>query len=523
MSQPHNVLALTLQPSSSIPSQSSHQQQERIFISDLHATSDHNDQEDDDACSDADSIIVHFTHRRTLTKPLVPSFQPTTLTHRQDFPYYSSSSMMDRKSHGSSQTTLISTNMRHPPKEYQSSCDTNIAPLTVYSKATTAKTTTRSTTHSASAVRIPTCCGVIELNLIRVLCLFGMIVNICCFIAVAAVVGNSFRLEAKKEISLLLQRASFLQLYDQTACLVRLAASTGSLKYVPLYYESQTNTSRVLLEMSQNLPPDVLAKTKFDPKNPGYVKYDQQVIEAVQEGDLITANRVLKSFSYVVWDAYATYFKDYVTQEVKKLSLQKQDYLKYSSTVNMILVLLGVVISIPIVMIIFALAMTSEQVSSRKLKKATLFMILETLRNEKSSQLFKEFCEKENQLEKYTFLENCHTYREMCEKSIEMRRTQWNIGDEVSNLEQIKEIEKNKYEMAFKIFTEFIDTNGENPFPTSDKFQEHVKSKLDEFSSESPVLDGHLFDELEKEICDSLLDSFMKFKKELRMKKKVQK
>ncbi|KAF0973834.1 hypothetical protein FDP41_007221 [Naegleria fowleri] len=483
---------------------------------------DNND--DNDACSDDDSIIVHFkTKRINSIKPLQLS---SLQQHEQEMDRRREKSLSLCRStppppppiamtmtpiHAEPTLTPTTLTLKHPQ-----------ATVTVFTK-TTSKTSTRSTTHSSTIFRIPTCCGVIELNLIRVLSLLGMMINICCFIAVAVVVGNSFRLEAKREISLLLQRARFIELYDRTSCIVNLAAVTGSLSYVSLYYESQANTSRVLLELSKHLPSDVNQKTKFDPKNPYNVKFDQQVIEAVRQGDLKTANKLLKSITYIVMESYASHFIEFVTNEIKTLSSQKQEYLKYSSTVNMVLVLSGVVISVPIVISIFVMALTSEQTSTRKLLKATSLMILETLRNEKTSQLFKEFCEKENKLDKYTFLENCHTYREMCDKSMELRGTLPlnRIGDE-SNQEQLR-IEKNKYEMAFKIFTEFIDVNGEHPFPTSLQFQENIKKKLDEFSiMENSSMDAHLFDELEKDIADSLMDSFMKFKKELRKQKKKQ-
>ncbi|EFC46670.1 RGS-domain-containing protein [Naegleria gruberi] len=458
------------------------------------------DDEDDDACSDADSIVVHFA-RRFVTKPLtLSSIKPQQQQYR-----------MSRAQNNTPQTPGDKrVSFAQPQKPTVES---------IFSK-TTAKS--GKSTVSSVTFRIPTCCGIIELNLVRILSLFGMLINIAAFIAVAVIVGNAFKLDAQKETYMLLKRTDYLQLYHDIDCTVRVAAATGNQSLVGEYYIKRALANTTLVELALTLPNGTVKPSEY--LNTQITTLNDLVMDYVAIGDMISAREKRKSFQYYSADTITQLFLIKVQKEIVKLANEKKEYLRMASAVNMGLVLFGVIVSVPIVILIFAMALTTEVTSTRKLRKAAHIMIMETVGSDKYNALFRAFCDRENCLDSFTLLDNCHSYKELCEEAhylrgvAEQKSKNTKISD-IEEIEKVEELERNKYEVAFKIFTEFIDVNGETPFKTSTALQERVKTRLDEFSSSS-ILEDDLFDELQKSVCESMAEPFMKFKQEIKQKKK---
>ena len=471
-----------------------------------------NFEDDNDVCSDSDSVYVQVATRKTQRLTLT-SIKPQIDKFRID--RAQNSSPIAGNVAGNNLTTV-----KKPTTE------------SIFTK-TTAKTG-KSGKSSLSSVtfRIPTCCGMIELNLVRVLSLLGMLLNIGAFIAIAVIVGNAFKLDAKKETNLLLLRTEFLTNYYKIDCIVKTACVTGDIKLVAEYNMLQPNASQQLLELKKNLPAESLKNLKLDFASPQYVGLNNLIMGYIAQGDLDSANSVRKSLSYLIMDGYTNILLNIVRTEIDKLSEEKQDYLRLFGAVNMSMVLFGVAISVPIVLLIFAIALSTDVASKRKLNKATGIMIMEAIASEKYNPIFKTFCEKESCLDYFTLLDNCHDYHELCDRAHDLRYSNHTYGNDHSELnsassisedkihkEQFETIERNKYEVAFKIFSEFIDPNGETPIKTSKILQDRVKNVLDEFNVGS-VLDDDLFDELEKQVCEMISEHFIKFKQQIKQKRR---
>ncbi|KAL9655725.1 hypothetical protein ABK040_004958 [Willaertia magna] len=87
---------------------------------------------------------------------------------------------------------------------------------------------------------------------------------------------------------------------------------------------------------------------------------------------------------------------------------------------------------------------------------------------------------------------------------------------------ELKEIEKKKYEMAFDIYTDFLDLNGGNAVNITKAFIEEVKIQLDYFNTgHNEVLAEALFDRATREISIVMLDTHQRFKSSIAFQKQM--
>ena len=86
------------------------------------------------------------------------------------------------------------------------------------------------------------------------------------------------------------------------------------------------------------------------------------------------------------------------------------------------------------------------------------------------------------------------------------------------------EIEKKKFEIAFEIFTDFLDVRGDHSVNISKQFADNVKRFLDHFAKgENDQLPENLFDQVESEMCVLMMDTHHRFKLHLEIELKERK
>jgi len=402
----------------------------------------------------------------------------------------------------------------------------NDPPSSIFTK-TTSKTSGTATTTSSSTFRLTTCCGVVELNLVRVLSLLGMIFNIAAFIAVAIVVGMAYGIDSSSEIKLLLYRADLTKYNSQTSCIVKKAVATGDLKYVDLYYESSKNVTDTLSMIQKEIPPEQLVGVKLNFTNPQVSIIDREVIGYVAKGDLANAKKTLKSFYYNVYQYYFNVFLSSVLlTRIQKLGLDKQKYISMSTTVNLVIVLTSIVLVIPIIIFIFVMALNTEGSSTKKLRTATIMMLIDTFSNEELNSQFKEFCDNENYSTQYNFLNLVHKFHVKSTQAEELRAKQDYLKSDVEIekcMQERLEIEKTRSDLAFFIYNDFINPTGAHVLTSNSSYQQAVKGKMDKATENNALpLPEDLFDSIEREVSESMVDFYIRFKQSIKTKRRAQ-
>ena len=170
---------------------------------------------------------------------------------------------------------------------------------------------------------------------------------------------------------------------------------------------------------------------------------------------------------------------------------------------------------------------------------------MDTFRDDKLRNLFKNHCKQEMSLDNFLLLDKITDYKCLCEKSFDIQvylyDSDLSLSDGVSEAssatetkkkkkkkgyteKDLAEIEKKKYEIAFEIFTDFLDVHGEKSVNINKQVGDKVKQQLDFFATgQNEHLGDQLFDGVESEICILMLDTHHRFKQTVEFQKQTQK
>ncbi|EFC36451.1 RGS domain-containing protein [Naegleria gruberi] len=392
---------------------------------------------------------------------------------------------------------------------------------------------TSKTSKTSGGFSVATCCGTVELNCIRVLSILGMMINIIAFVAMAVVISVAFSVSTTNETELLILRADANLMSEVAASSLKIAVYSNQTEpYISRWKTTKDKAVAAIASIVDALPPDVFLRllngsTYFNssaiPVNP----YEQQVVNLLKSGKQKEAITLIESKNYT---SYSLGWKNVVSNLLtyaKELARNKNDYLLTSSSVNMGLIGFSILLVVPIVLAIFIMAINREGVSQKRLKKANAVMLLDTLQDHALKALFRKHCETERCLESFEFLEKIHYYKEFCNDSFDIQVKLYDSSHptqtEKKSLESdLKEVEQKKYEVAFEIFTEFIDEHGEKALVVTSHLCEDVKMKLDHFNTgQSDHLSDELFDKLQTEVAIHLLDCHARFKQSIAFQKKM--
>ncbi|KAG2388046.1 hypothetical protein C9374_000896 [Naegleria lovaniensis] len=408
--------------------------------------------------------------------------------------------------------------------------------LSLQSKAT-------SKTSKSEGFAVSTCCGTVELNCIRVLSIIGMLVNIAAFIAMAVVISVAFPVSTSNEVELLILRADANLYSEVAASSLKIGVySNITNPYIPRWQSTKARATSAIAAIVDALPEDVFLKllngsayfnSSSIPVNP----YEQVVVDLLLAGKQKDAIKLMESKNFtstqLAWKSVVSNLLTYA----KELARNKNDYLLTASSVNLGLIGTSVLFVVPIVLTIFILAINREGASQKRLKKANAIMLLDTMADPSLRQLFRKHCELEKAAESFDFLEKVAMYKEFCNRSYDLQERLFDQTNSSSSgdkemqdqpkkktaLEvELEDVEKRKYEVAFEIFTEFVDEHGEKALNITRTSCEEVKTKLDHFNTgKNDHLPDDLFDKLQTEIAIVMLDIHQRFKTTLAFQKKM--
>ncbi|KAG2394068.1 hypothetical protein C9374_003832 [Naegleria lovaniensis] len=332
------------------------------------------------------------------------------------------------------------------------------------------------------------------------------------------------------------------------------------------HYEILTKRMDLLLPSL----PDYLVKTYNQSM---FLQSEQQAMEMVKQGTPLNALQFLESTNYTknIQDLTMTLIKPMIGY-FYQIDQHETSQMLLLSLMGLVVVLAVSAFLVPLIIAIIVCAVNRDSLYLNRLNKANAVMLLDTMQNETLRELFRKHCEQEYASENFTILEKISEYKKLCEKSLEIqlqiydpdnnnnnegetssttkrktitaahtfafddspspsfrgRRNGGNAGDRDSkrlrnfmfkrqyNEKDMDKVESEKYEVAFEIYTEYLDVHGDKSVNINKKISEQVKEQMDSYAKGTiDVLPDYLFDTVEQEICIVLLDTHHRFKESL--------
>ncbi|KAL9646225.1 hypothetical protein ABK040_008098 [Willaertia magna] len=402
-------------------------------------------------------------------------------------------------------------------------------------------------THSKSSFalhnrtwRVNTCFGTVELTLVKVLSFLGMLVNIAAFIALTVIIIYAFAFQSSTDIDLLLYRGDIMAYGEVISASVRYSVYTNNTKtYVTRYYSVRqkltTTLNNILAEIPKEVHPTLINVTSFNSSALPNFPFEDKILALAQQGRKQEALAIIDSQAYSNASGTLRSVLSGLLAYSLDLSRSKQSYLLIASSINLGVIAVSLLIVVPVIITVFLLTINRDHVNLERLKKANAIMLIDTMSDSKLRELFKKHCEEEHSTENFLFLEKVQYYKQFCEKYLEKDDSSESTtsgqnsssNNSSSNKSKMKknaseqdfqEIEKKKYELAFEIYTDFLDLRGETPINVNASKAENVKRHIDNFT-ELSYLPESLFDTLEQEVAILMLDTHHRFKNSLAFQK----
>ncbi|EFC42592.1 predicted protein [Naegleria gruberi] len=474
----------------------------------------------------------------------------------QQFRINSPPSLTNLTSQTSSQDTMLADS---PTKINNSSLNRRESST---QKSTTKSLPSSSKTPRSSSVtgfhsrnfRIYTCCGILELNCLKMTSFLALIVSLFAFASLIVIISVNYSIVAGfkatlanldtdgtyyRELMKLSARAAVTAEYNRTL----------SLEYVNLYNNYYYLYYVDLNATIANVPASVLYWNQHnmlrdDVKSRRAVKMEITMMVQVTSGNYSAALQTLDSAQY----------KDLLTgyQEEVQSIFDYADNMKEQSanldlattTAALIIACTSIVIVVPVLIVFIVLSVKKDNSKEKQLRQVKKYMIMDTINDPSVVEKFKDFCKQERSEENFALLEKINEYKKLCERSFDIQVFLFDTdvlssSDQFSEMTSSKEeqskkgytekdlleIEKKKFEIAFEIYSEFLDVRGDRSVNISKAFADNVKQHLDYFAKgENESIPESLFESIEYEMCVLMMDTHHRFKQhlELQMKEKKQ-
>jgi len=388
---------------------------------------------------------------------------------------------------------------------------------------------------------IHTCCGVVELTTMKMACMIGMLVTAVGLLGLAAIAIYSFTVSERHDVQLLVYYGSARASAEAAiAVIVKATYSSADISQLVLDYNNYWNQLVTAMNgIFQNLEPAMVAKftdTSTMQVVDNLRVMNSQILFMIKNNQKDDAVNVLESEKYST--NKTSFMNGIVTvlDYVSKSETDRNTRVIVSSSVQLLLIGISLVVILPILVFVFAFAINRDSLNMAKIRKANAIMLMDTMEDEGLRQLFKVHCDKEQNLENFLLMEKIQHYRTLCEKAVDLFSRMDNESSETmsdmsgssgkrrdASLEkEYYQAEAKKYEVAFEIFTEFMDVTGSHSVNISTQLTEKVKQTLDKFNNkEIDTLPEDMFNTLEKETCIVMLDPHHRFKQSLAFQREM--
>nr|CAG4709809.1 unnamed protein product [Naegleria fowleri] len=428
------------------------------------------------------------------------------------------------------------------PHDQQQQVDDDKSDSTTTTTPYSTTTTTRSSGHPIRLkIHMCGCHKMLRLNVMKILSLIAMTSNILAFVAIAVVMINAHIIQSDIEMDILLLRGDLSSLSEKTKCAVQLTAYGNKTTFMDGYNNYVVNVTNSLKILKSELLPSNLYI--LNDTNEPTMDMDRAFMDFVNNGKASQAVALLESEEYSKKRQLFNTFMNNVLQYSSEVAESKNSYILTAGIINLTLIMTALVVVVPVVLIVFIMALRKERISSKKLKKATGIMLMDTMEDEKEKLKFKEFCQKEGGMEIFLFMDKTLDFVKLCKKqeeilkkhpelisqldreekhnsSIENSKKKYKASNatkqelpnkhNTSSEQQLwKEIEKEKYELVFEIISEYLDGDvGECPLVVSGHIHDSLIKQVDAFDIDKvqTYFKSSLFDAIQKEISNAYLN-----------------
>ncbi|KAG2379035.1 hypothetical protein C9374_007673 [Naegleria lovaniensis] len=405
-----------------------------------------------------------------------------------------------------------------------------------------------SKTKSRNNFRIRTCFGMLELGRVKLCNLLSLMVNLVAFVVLSVIIIGGYIGQTKIQelvsgnlgLDTELNRAEMI-----SAC--RAAAfsnfnATIAARYLAYYNSTYQKfmanvkiiLDRVPIEMQYNIVNNI---SFYDMRTAKAMALESKALSFVRKKNYTAAMDTLESAQY---KNYLEGFKEELQPLVEYVlgnTARLQELTTTTMTVCLVVIVSSIVIVIPTVIASLTVSIRKDSSNVKKLKKIKTYLLKDTMRDPKTRNQFKNFCKQELSLDNYHLLEKVNDYKVLCDKSIDIQVYLFDQSDTLSDVaseqsattngstnqpkkkkkkvyteKDFVAVEKKKYEIAFEIFTDYLDVRGDKSVNINKSLADRVKQCLDIFATgQSEQLPDNLFENVESEICLLLLDTHRRF------------
>lgn len=501
-----------------------------------------------------------------------PSNNRGSLVDRPNSPTNNNNSYLNNTTTSSSPVTMpnsSSNNMNSPtnkPANLNLS-NNNSKKVTISSPNTTNKTAQHSQvgfvhnpsesgksggSFSQSKITVRTCCGVVELTSMKLACLLGMLVTVVGLLVLAAVAISSFVIVSSKATDILIAVGKVTSYFEVSNSLVLKSAYTGfkdtdtatkvASEYKNYTQELKTTLQTILKNLDDTAVSEMFNSTAIESSN--YLdSQNSQLLLMVSFGQKDDAVIRINSDTYnKIKETFKTGL-DQLVSFVQNKEKEKDTQVLAVTLVQLIVIAVSLFVILPIIVFVFTYAINRDSLYLEKIRRANAIMLMDTMEDDGLRALFRIHCEKEKSIENFLLLEKIQYYRSLCERSLDLQMRLFgdnNVLSDVSSdisgdsahsakkkkdspLErEYAEVEAKKYEVAFEIFTEFLEVTGDMAVNISHVLTDSVKDKLDRFNDKQiETLPEDMFNILEKETCLVMMDTHHRFKQSLAFQREM--
>ena len=448
--------------------------------------------------------------------------------------------------------------------------------LSVSSAATRAK-------GDGSMLKIRTCWGTIELSWLRTLSLLSLLVNFAAFCLLVAILAEiyvsqknndftivEYTVDAARFRDLITHGVKSATMYSLCLPLLNTSSIAGNLtnaeftqkmvaKEKAIFDRYYARFGTFLDKVFNLLTSEDIQSLNFDTRD--YTNATSLLMETEIMG-LVNQGRSFEAFSILMNSTYQSISEttnklEPIVKYVNEKELNINKKLTDESLASLVVVCVSMSIVIPVVILTLICALNRDSVHRRRLRKAKAIMLLDTLSDANLRELFKAHCVKEFSSENFNCLVKIASYKQLCDKSWEIKTVLYDdnksvssggdttsvtgsvassvISDETTkkkNKKQknmysecdLEEVEKQKSEVAFEIYSEFLELHGEQAVNISKKLVEPIKTEIDACNNKEHgivFLSDSLFDTVEQELAIVMLDSHQRFKQSMAFQRKM--
>ncbi|KAF0973830.1 hypothetical protein FDP41_007217 [Naegleria fowleri] len=251
------------------------------------------------------------------------------------------------------------------PHDQQQQVDDDKSDSTTTTTPYSTTTTTRSSGHPIRLkIHMCGCHKMLRLNVMKILSLIAMTSNILAFVAIAVVMINAHIIQSDIEMDILLLRGDLSSLSEKTKCAVQLTAYGNKTTFMDGYNNYVVNVTNSLKILKSELLPSNLYI--LNDTNEPTMDMDRAIMDFVNNGKASQAVALLESEEYSKKRQLFNTFMNNVLQYSSEVAESKNSYILTAGIINLTLIMTALVVVVPVVLIVFIMALRKERISSKK-------------------------------------------------------------------------------------------------------------------------------------------------------------